>query len=58
MIKLEKEMSTRATSDDADAFLRRCTVLESEVATMGDALRSNRESDEAGLIGSSSFSNI
>ena len=51
MIKLEKEMSTRASSDDVDALLCRCTVLENEVATLGNALKSNQGSTEAGLIG-------
>ena len=50
MMKLEKEMSTRASSDDVDALLCRCTVLESEVATLGNALKSNQGSNEAGLI--------
>ena len=44
-------MSTRASSDDVDGILCRCTVLESEVATMDDVLRSNQGSNEAGLIG-------
>ena len=49
IIKLEKDMSTRASSDDVDALLRRCTVLENEVANLGDALKSNQGSNEAGL---------
>ena len=51
MMKLEKEMSTRASSDDVDALLCRCIVLENEVATLGDVLKSNQGSTEAGLIG-------
>ena len=50
VLKLEKEMSTRASSDDVDALLRRCTVLEYEVDTLGDALKSNK-GNEIGLMG-------
>ena len=44
-------MLTRASSDDVDALLRRCTVLENEVATLGNALKSRQGSNEAGLMG-------
>ena len=50
-MKLEKEMSTRASSDNVDALLCRCAVLESEVATLDDAFRSNQGSNEPGLMG-------
>ena len=50
MMKLQKEMSTRASSDDVDALLRRCTVLESGLATLGNALKSSQGSNEAGLV--------
>ena len=50
-MKLEKEMSSRACSDDVDALLRRCTVLEGKVATLGDALKSSQWSNETGLMG-------
>ena len=43
-------MSSGASSDDVYALLRRCTVLESEVATLGNALKYNQGSNEAGLI--------
>ena len=43
-------MSTRASLNDVEALLHRCTVLESKVATLANALKSNQGSNEAGLI--------
>ena len=50
VIKLEKK-STKSNSDDVGALLRRCAVLESEVATLGDALKSFQGSNVSGLVG-------
>ena len=51
MMKLEKEMSTRANSDDVDALLRRCTALESDYNYPGRFIKSNQGSNETGLMG-------
>ena len=47
VMKQEKEMPS---SDDIVALLRICTVLESEITTMGDVFRYNQGSNEAGLM--------
>ena len=49
-MKLEKEVLTRASSDDVDALLRVCSVLENKVATLGDVFISNQGSTDSGLM--------
>ena len=43
-------MTTRASLDDVNSLLRRCTVLESKVATLGNTLKSNQRINETGLM--------